>query len=130
MTEKMKRLTIIFFALVASLALFSACEQEDPAAVSVEPSSVVLDSGDSFVEVAVTSTGVWSAEVLYSGPQDGWISVSSLFGPGSRTVRVSASANDGAVDAPSRQALVVFSTTGIGGTVKATLNVIQEAAEN
>lgn len=127
---KMKRIINIISALAASLAILCACEQEDPAAISVNPAAVVLDSGDSFAEVEVVSTGEWSAELSYSGSQSGWLSVSSLTGPGTRTIRVSASANDSAVGAPSRQALVVFSTTGIGGTVKATLNVIQDGADN
>ena len=125
----MKRLAIIFLALSASLVLFCACEQEDPAAISVNPAAVVLDSGDSYAEVEVVSNGDWTAELSYSGAEKDWVTVSSLSGSGTRTVRVSASANDGTLDAPSRQALVIFSTTGIGGTVKATLNIIQEGAE-
>lgn len=126
---KMKRIINIISVLAASLAILCACEQEDPAAISVNPAAVVLDSGDSFAEVEVVSTGAWSAELSYSGGQSGWLSVSSVTGSGDRTVRVSASANDGVLDAPARQVLVVFSTTGIGGTVTATLNVIQSAAE-
>ena len=124
----MKRIVIFLFAFIASLSLLCACEQEDPAAISVNPADIILDSGDSRSQVEVVSTGAWSAEVKYSGSlSSGWLSVSALSGLESRTLRLSAEAN---CDGAARQALVVFSTTGIGGTVTATLNVIQQSPDN
>lgn len=122
----MKKFSIIFVLAVALAGLLCSCEQEDPASVKVEPDAVVLDCGDSFATVKVVSTAAWSAEIRYSGEQTGWLTLSSESWKASREIKVSASANDASPDADERQALVVFTTNGIGGTVTSSLNVIQK----
>lgn len=123
----MKKLAILLSAVLS--VMLCSCGQEDPAAIKVEPDSVVFDSGDAHMDVTVVSTAAWTAEIKYSGTQTGWLSLSADSWKESREIRLSASANDGAVDAEERQALVVFTTKGIGGTVKSSLNVIQKGVE-
>lgn len=109
--------------------LVCACAQEDPAAISVEPASIEFDSCDTYADFEVVSTGIWSAVVDYSGKDTGWVSLSASSWTGSRSIRVSVSANDAALTTGKRQALVIFSTTGIGGTVKSTLNIVQRGSD-
>lgn len=126
--EMRNNIKILAMMAAAALSLCS-CEQEDPASVMVEPNSIVFDSGDSSAIVKVVSTAAWTAEIKYSGEFAGWLTLSADSWNESREIKVSASANDSDFDSEERQALVVFTTKGIGGTVRSSLNVIQKGME-
>lgn len=126
---EMRKITKILAMMAAAALSLCSCEQEDPASVKVEPDAVVLDCGDSYAIVKVVSTAAWTAEIRYSGGQTGWLTLSADSWKSSREIRVSASANDESLDSQERQALVLFTTNGIGGTVTSSLNVVQKGVD-